>query len=505
VAKKSERISMTVRDLAAVRWGEVRRPFWSLENDCWGLEFVPGRVSQLATGEQHREAHHWFYVVRPDRRSGKRRRMIGDDGAFLEWPRHKPTEVRPLSAHWIASVRSKGLEKTANNPSPHQPTTRHLSIDDEIRDITVDAALAYYLNELTSNHARPRTIAGIRNTWDRYDCLRSIKDRKLWILTRDDVKGLHRTLYNEIRLRQAERHNLRIKKLIAAKQLPRSTPIVTPETLPIECGGRVSDHAVQMLREIINAQRLRIDSEDRRPPNVTRVMSEGKGLWNSQKLGVNEDEPRPLTERELVRLVQRLNAWTGNPVHRAAVLLALAGGFRRERAATIEWAWVRLDSIAFPRHTSKGRKKLFKFPITVQMRELLDFCRTFSGIQFVTPQRLRRGDTIEKPLNNFDWSEDALRGIEDRGARPITAHNLRDTVSTRLMELTNGNLLASLCVLDQQSRLKQLLAVGVRYTDMEAQMRGWVSLWHDFLAKHGLMFGALPAHPTVHGPLKRVA
>ncbi|MDB6157777.1 MAG: hypothetical protein JWO04_1483 [Gammaproteobacteria bacterium] len=471
---------MTSAALASMDWGDARAVFWSIEDDRWGIELVPGKYVAVRAkqGLPHsvRMPAHWFYVVRPDRGSGRRTRMKDQSGRALEWPEHKPSLVRRLLQGDGGTWRQQGRE--------HRPVADH-----SIEAITVGEALCYYLRELESHHARPRTIDGVRKTWNRYACLKLIKTTHLWSLTRDDVKRLHRSVYQEIRLGQAQRL---AKKANSPCALEHNSSLDSVDqnsvSLPIQIGGRVSDHAIQMLREIINVQRLRIDSEADRPPNVTRVMSEGKGLWNSRKLGVNEDEPRPLSDSELDRLIVRLNGWKANPVHRAAVLLVLAGGFRRERAITIEWSWVLSEVIHFPRHTAKGKKKVFKFPVTPQLYTLLEQCRSFGGSRFVTPQRALP-PRPEKPLNNFDWSETALAGVGDTGKPAISAHNLRDTVSTRLTRLTNGNPLAAICVLDQQSRLKQLMEIGVRYSELDTQVRDWVSLWHRYLHDRGLRFG----------------
>jgi hypothetical protein len=422
----------------------------------WIDKLVQGQETARSKGRQFwydaHDRHYWIELLPPNRvnhlvRWGKDlRRKIG------EYPTMSVEEARKRVAACVVKL------DDGEHPFDEQRVG--------VANVTLRDAAQYALDD---RKRRARRADGMRRL-ERifldehlvYPSLGKYLKRNLWKLTPDDVLDVQQGV-----------------KADAAGD-----------------GSRVASEVLRIMRAIINIQRLRIADPSKRPYNVVNIVTE-RHLWHRSARFVT----KPFSPRELNAYIRVLNEWPleQNPVHRYVSLIQLLTGFRRERAMTLRWCMEReledeLSYLHFKTSQSKSDRE-FDFPITPELRAVLDACKEFGSDEWVTPGVKFKQGEYEGPVNSDDWWETAfeLAGISGSSKR------VRQTVSTHLAILAGGQ--ASSWLLDH-SVAGASDVTALHYVEFTRQSHAWLRKWHKFLIKKGLRLHGLAPGPKRLGRQK---
>jgi integrase len=278
-------------------------------------------------------------------------------------------------------------------------------------------------------------------------------------------------------------------------KLTRAAVLTLRDELIKECAkrkgtdGRAQAHKVlRALERVLDRAFALMGDAKHRPDNPVRVLTD-MDKW-SVKAGPGIAPP--LEDDELQRVIAVLNNWQRKdgqgPIQRKINLIQLLTGFRFERAQSLRRDMVRKVKekvgskmverayLYFQPEQGKHRSREFFFPITPELKRVLDSCRYEIEGAYFTPDA-----SWLKPTNSADWWEHLFEdaGLErERGG----SHRIRSTVGTHLAALNEGNPFASSYLLDHSPKGVATVTAD-SYLDMRRWSHGWLQKWHTHLVK----------------------
>lgn len=276
-------------------------------------------------------------------------------------------------------------------------------------------------------------------------------------------------------------------------KLTRAAVLTLREDLIKECSKRKDTDGRAQAHKVLRALERVLDRAfalvaGTRPDNPIRVLTD-MDKW-SRKAGPGIAPP--LEDDELARVIKVLNKWTRKdgqgPIQRRINLIQLLTGFRFERAQSLRRDMVRKvkekvggkmverSYLYFKPEQGKHKSREFFFPITPELKRVLDACKYEIAGDYFTPD-----SSWLKPTNSPDWWEHLFEDAEldrEQGG----SHRIRATVSTHVAALNEGNPFASSYLLDHSPKgVANVTAES--YLDMRRWSHGWLQRWHTHLIK----------------------